>query len=89
MAEALEIGVGQQPRLVVGDVVAAPPRRPDGERRRRLAGMAFVGAGRVDDEGVGKARSADQGREHTLGHGRAADIAGADEKDADGHGSPP
>ena len=51
--------------------------------------MAVKGAGRIDDELVLHAGALARRAEHAGRHGRAADVAGADEEDADGHGSGP
>jgi hypothetical protein len=87
--ERLEVVVGHQARAMVGDVVAAQPRRLDRQQRRRCADMAVVGAGGIDHEGVGQAGAARQGAKHAHGHRRAADVAGADEEDPDRHGRRP
>jgi len=53
------------------------------------ADVAFERAGRIDMERLAQAHALGQGAEHAFRSGRPADIAGADEQDADGHGGHP
>src|SRR3546814_12544912 len=67
----------------IADVDAAPRRRLDGPRVRRLADMVVVGADRVGRDPVGKPGFGDEMPEHAPGGRRTADVSGADEEDSD------
>ena len=62
-----------------GHVIAAPLRRRDRRRKRRVAGMPAAGSGRLD--GYRQPGLSRQSGEDRLGGGRAADVAQADEQD--------
>src|SRR3546814_1776391 len=81
--EVVEGAAMQLAGAEIADVDAAPRRRLDGPRVRRLADMVVVGADRVGRDSVGEPGFGDEMPEHALGGRRTADVSGADEEDSD------
>ena len=81
--EVVRLGPGRVvlPGAVPARVVAGGGQRGRGARVHRVADVPAARAGRGDLDAVGEAGVGEPALEHDVGHGRAADVAEADEGD--------
>ena len=85
VVETDEVFPRRLPAAQIRDVHSAPTSRGLRARIGRIADVIVVGARRIGRDRVGQSFTRDPGAENPLGGGRAADVAEANEKNAD-HG---